>query len=372
MATEGYGAVGGSSDITISLGSGGGSDGFFSLDGKYVSGGQHYLGLGESRHPVSGSGINLSGLSTSILFHAQSGNSMEIELLLVPLDNTTAADINTFKNPPPGTFSHLSPSSAAGERAGRMAYNAAERAVSAYRGWVSVSADGLTINLPGFNFNGIQVSNFVMTYEHISDDPDNGVPYSVIRYDYNYNPGGTAMETEALIFLGENPRSIPQTQQQRRILKETISPGAVQTGDSYSFASVWSGRHVTVTDTVNNAAVKAQPVNEGWTSQDWVAEAVPGQDRVIRIRNIWTGKYLHAQADEENAKAVCYDLRTDWTSQQWEYEQTGYRKVRLRNLWTNRYLTVVDAGDYADIILKELNTDWTSQEWNVDWLKYKY
>lgn len=370
METEGYQSSG-SSDITISDGSsGGGSEGFFSLDGKYVASGSAYALIGEKRYPVTPDGSkNLSGLFTGVLIHRVSGNAVDLELLLVPLDSSTDAQIRAIKDPPDSAYAGMSPSAAAGARARNWCYNASDLAVTAFRGMANVTDGGMTINLGNFNFNGIQVNNMVMTYIHVSDTPGPGIPYSEIKYNYTYTVSGRNMVAEAIIFVAENPSSIPSSR--AMIIKENLAPAAMVSGGNYSFISVWSGKHVTVTATGNNALVKAQPVNEGWTSQDWTAEFVSGKDNVVRIKNIWTGKYLHAQANYENAKAVCYDLRTDWLSEQWEIEQTGFDKVRLRNMWTNRYLTVVDTGDFADIILKQLNTGWTSQEWKVDWLLWK-
>jgi len=130
-----------------------------------------------------------------------------------------------------------------------------------------------------------------------------------------------------------------------------------------SFSSQWTGKHLTLTGTQNDAETKAQPENTTWTSQDWKIETIAGSGNV-RVKNVWSGKYLNVQNQNENAKIVCYDLNTSWLSQQWKIEPVqGTGSVRLKSAWSGKYLTVETNGDYANILAKSLNTSWTSQNW---------
>jgi hypothetical protein len=226
VETEGYNSSG-SSNITVGSGSGGG-EGFLGLGGKYVAGGSYYMWNGEKRYPATPDGNKvLDGLFVGMLFHSVSGNSVDIELMMLPLDATTDAQIRAEKDPDPSVYAGMSPSEASGARATFWGYNASTLAVSAYRGWEDVTDGGMTITLPSFSFGNppVTVNNLVMTYRHISDDPGPGVPYSVIEYDYTYTVSGKNMIAEGTIFVAKNPSSIPQTS--AMILQNYASPAAL-------------------------------------------------------------------------------------------------------------------------------------------------
>ena len=48
-------------------------------------------------------------------------------------------------------------------------------------------------------------------------------------------------------------------------------PAAVGT-ETAQLINNWSGRYLTVTGTEEGAAVRCQPLNTGWTSQQWLID----------------------------------------------------------------------------------------------------
>jgi hypothetical protein len=131
--------------------------------------------------------------------------------------------------------------------------------------------------------------------------------------------------------------------------------------------SAWSpNRVVTATGTPNNSEARAQPLNSGWNTQDWIVENVYGKAGLVRIRNKGTDRYLHVQADTEGSKVVMYDLVPEWESQMWIVKViSGSTDVRLQNIWSGRYLTVQDNGSFAAVLSQSLNTGWISQRWQI-------
>ena len=380
MATEGMGDVSGTSDITVSIV----EDLFQSLDGEELSGGLNILGLGEERTPRTGSvEAPLDGLYSKIKFLDTNGDKVKIAIYLLPFDTSTESKIKAIKYP--SSFS-TSGSALARDKANHAMFNGVDTngltndpdaliPVEIFNDWVETENSGTEINIGTVVDDDIKsddgkLHDFEMSIRKTVENPPQGTPYLVIDWTYHYTVNSKTYDVEGSLWAGKSQTKAISVQIGSDTLTFEPKPDAIEDGESYSFASKWSGKHLTVTGTGNNASVKAQPKNESWSSQDWVAEPVSGQDDIVRIRNIWTGKYLHAQSNEENAKAVCYDLNTGWWSQQWVVEQVGFRKIKLRNRWSNKYLTVVDTGDYADVLLKDENNAWISQVWEVDGLSF--
>ena len=138
-----------------------------------------------------------------------------------------------------------------------------------------------------------------------------------------------------------------------------------QTPYAAHIVSSWSQYRLTAAGTQNNAETRVQEVNNGWATQNWQIEPVPGT-AYVRVKNPWTGRYLNCQNNTENASVVMYDLQSSWGSEEWVLEAVpGSSAVRLRNVWSGRYLTAVDSSNYSAVLSKTLHTDWASQIWVI-------
>ena len=139
--------------------------------------------------------------------------------------------------------------------------------------------------------------------------------------------------------------------------------------DAYTakLRSAWSpNRVITATGSPNNSETRAQPINSGWNTQDWIVEGVYSTGGLVRIRNKGTDRYLQVQANTEGSKVIMYDMVPEWGAQLWFPEPVaGSSDVRLRNIWTGRYLTVQDNGSYAAVLSQTLNNTWISQRWQI-------
>ena len=370
------------------------TSGFFNLANDSIYGGIDVLGTGEEREPVVAQPENfgkpLNGLYTKFDFGSISGNKLNLKIWLLPFDDSTEKTIRDEKYPSDSAIKKYisenngdsnSLSAIAAEKFNHSQDNMAELASLAFDGQVTLPDGGKTITISGAKIGSISLNNFVMTIKNLNTATSGGAA-AVIKHSYNYTNDGKKYNVTGNLFVSGSTlsKSLNSSAAGSKAITASVTrhpfpipgmhPAPVKDSDRYSFISLWSGKHLTVTSADNNAAVKAQP-EQNWSSQDWIAEKVEGETNIYRIRNVWTGKYLHAQSNEEYAKAVCYELHSDWWSQQWVVEQIGFRKAKLKNRWTNRYLTVADNGDYADVLLQGLNTDWTSQDWEVDWLTFE-
>ena len=127
-----------------------------------------------------------------------------------------------------------------------------------------------------------------------------------------------------------------------------------------------SNRDLTATSSASGAETRAQPDNNGWTTQDWVVESIL-YSRYVRLKNFGTGKYLSVQNTSENAKVVTAKFSETSTSQQWISEPVALtNEVRFKNLASGRYLTIADGGDFSQVLSQTLNTGWSSQRWKIN------
>ena len=141
---------------------------------------------------------------------------------------------------------------------------------------------------------------------------------------------------------------------------------SVSAAPRYNLASSMSNRDLTATGSTSGAETRAQPDNNGWTTQDWVIESV-SYTRYVRLKNNGTGKYLAVQNTGESAKVVTATLSSTSTSQQWISEPVALTNdVRFKNVASGRYLTVVDGGDFSQVLSQTLNTGWSSQRWKIN------
>ena len=141
---------------------------------------------------------------------------------------------------------------------------------------------------------------------------------------------------------------------------------SVSAAPRYNLASSSSNRDLTATSSTSGAETRAQPDNNGWTTQDWVVESIL-YSRYVRLKNFGTGKYLSVQNTSENAKVVTVNFSETSTSQQWISEPVALTNdVRFKNVASGRYLTVADGGDFSQVLSQTLNTGWSSQRWKIN------
>ena len=133
-------------------------------------------------------------------------------------------------------------------------------------------------------------------------------------------------------------------------------------------ASSWSNNQLTSTGSADNAAVKVQPNNPQWNTQQWELKPVPNTE-YYWLRNTANNKYLNVSTQAESSPVVTYSLNTSWDSEKWILEKPlngGSNGLRLKNLWSGRYLTVGDSGTFAALYSQALNTTWASQLWKIN------
>jgi hypothetical protein len=154
-------------------------------------------------------------------------------------------------------------------------------------------------------------------------------------------------------------------------ISKKISLKCLQKKKGNYFTEGWNRpwEKLTATNHNNNAQVRGQPYNGGWSTQSWVIEPI-ANTAYVRLKNTGINNYLNVTTQAERADVVTHSLNTGWDSQVWVMETVpgSNNEVRLKNLWSGRYLTISDDPnrDYSPVYSQALNTAWSSQWWRLE------
>eukprot|EP01090_Pellita_catalonica_P010202 TRINITY_DN21666_c0_g1_i1.p1 TRINITY_DN21666_c0_g1~~TRINITY_DN21666_c0_g1_i1.p1 ORF type:complete len:501 (-),score=60.54 TRINITY_DN21666_c0_g1_i1:1165-2667(-) len=133
-------------------------------------------------------------------------------------------------------------------------------------------------------------------------------------------------------------------------------------GSAVRITNRWANMPAGTSNANTPSQVSIYPLNNSWTSQQWVLEST---GTAFRIRNVWTGRYLHQNGDLTVSDQT---LNTGWTSQLWDIEEVNGNIVRLRCHWVisgNKYLSTPSSSANTGLITDNLNTAWWSQQWII-------